>query len=394
MAVGTKKINLVIFMMINVANGRGVPQFVLNFINFIPREKFNITLVQSDFTDIERLDRNDYEQILKSIRVITFRDVVSKFNFLMKSSITQIFLYAFIKPFVMRINKYMLNRETKEALRQADIVYLTSNYYASMVWKNIKLVGSCHTFYTRNGTLGKIYGQLTKIGILNRFPLIHVFPGYEHFFENKNRSICVTPLPINCSRFLPSETAASGKVKLLFVGGLDKSKGLDILLDAFENLNKQKFELHIAGRGEMENLVSGRENENIIYHGKLSQLDLEKLYRSCDIFVSPTRSDTYSTVVLEALSSGLYVIVSDMLSGIFDVYQKNGFLTYCRNDPKEFQKMIDLCSSRILTPDEKMKLHEMVCRYHDPERIFGDLASCLSNFHHKVESTTSVKKFN
>lgn len=377
---GNKKVKLVIFMNINVSNGRGVPRFVLNMVKYFPKEKFDITLIQSDWSDSSRLEPKEYEPILNNIRVIEYNDIVNKFNFLMKSKILKSLLLALIKPFLMKLNRHTLPKEAKLTIKSADIVYLTSNYYSLMIKKKNGVMGSCHTFYVRNGKLGKIYGRLTKLRWLNRFPLMHTFPGYELYFDKQNTRMCSLPLPIEWRQFLPTSNNRTGKIKLLFVAGLDKSKGLDVILDSYQLLDKNKFELHIVGRGGMENEIIGREVEGIYYYGALSQEELSKKYASADIFVYPTKSDTYSTVILEALSCGLIVIASDMLKGIFDVYAKQGYLRYCKNDSKSFASTIISSEDMILGPESRFELHDMVGVSHDPRLIFESLSDFMISY--------------
>ena len=92
--------------------------------------------------------------------------------------------------------------------------------------------------------------------------------------------------------------------------------------------------LHIVGKGSLENFV--RENAStgigIVYHGGLAPSELAALYRRCDVFIFPTSHETYGNVVLEALASGLYVIASDALIGLFDEFNKLGVLEYVPND--------------------------------------------------------------
>ena len=44
------------------------------------------------------------------------------------------------------------------AFRNADLVYLTSNYYAPLVWKNKNIMGSCYNFFPGTVLLGKFMG--------------------------------------------------------------------------------------------------------------------------------------------------------------------------------------------------------------------------------------------
>ena len=50
---------------------------------------------------------------------------------------------------------------------------------------------------------------------------------------------------------------------------------------------------------------------NVVFTGFLFGEDLSRAYASSDVFVFPSTSDTFGNVVLEAMASGLPVIVSD-----------------------------------------------------------------------------------
>lgn len=101
--------------------------------------------------------------------------------------------------------------------------------------------------------------------------------------------------------------------RLLFVGSLDKNKRiLDIIESVIEINNQEKeFELHIVGDGPLKNKVIkySEQNKSIKYLGRITDLKkMKKEYEEANIFVMPSKTETFGIVYLEALSQGCKVI--------------------------------------------------------------------------------------
>lgn len=105
------------------------------------------------------------------------------------------------------------------------------------------------------------------------------------------------------------------------------------LIEAFKTIG-DLANLTIAGNGESREMV-GKLSKIVgfTYLGPVSEEVLSKLYSESDILVVPTMCDIFPLTVLEGASSGLYVIASAHLRGIFDDLQNNGFLCYTNPDP-------------------------------------------------------------
>jgi glycosyltransferase involved in cell wall biosynthesis len=103
-------------------------------------------------------------------------------------------------------------------------------------------------------------------------------------------------------------------LKLLYVGRVSKEKNLETLTAAFRRLvpTRPDLCLVVVGDGpyreEMEASLAGLP---AYFTGTLNGEDLARAYASCDLFVFPSKTDTFGRVVLEAQASGLPVIVSD-----------------------------------------------------------------------------------
>jgi glycosyltransferase involved in cell wall biosynthesis len=96
---------------------------------------------------------------------------------------------------------------------------------------------------------------------------------------------------------------------LLFVGRISHEKGIMELVSLYETVKakNKKIKLVIAGTGpaldELKKAIP-----DAIYLGWVKQERLPSLYSSADLLVLPSKFDTFSCVVLEALSCGLPVV--------------------------------------------------------------------------------------
>jgi len=109
-----------------------------------------------------------------------------------------------------------------------------------------------------------------------------------------------------------TKRGAKGPV-LLYVGRISKEKDLNLLAEIMPTLREKagSFTLAIVGEGpyraELEALLP-----DAIFTGILSGRELGIAYASADLFVFPSTTDTYGNVVVEAMSAGLPVAVSDV----------------------------------------------------------------------------------
>lgn len=108
---------------------------------------------------------------------------------------------------------------------------------------------------------------------------------------------------------------AGGKPKILFVGGDFERKGGRLLLEVFAERFLGRAELHLVTNAPLPPLPA-----DVFVHAGLTTDDprLRELYRSSDLFVLPTLSDTSSWVCLEAMASGL-AVVTTRVGGIPDL---------------------------------------------------------------------------
>ncbi len=143
--------------------------------------------------------------------------------------------------------------------------------------------------------------------------------------------ITVTSPGVDVDRYCPDSQARAddGVVRILFVGGDLMRKGGDLLLRwfteqvAYRKRSDPLLELHLVTRDTPPDPLP----HGVHLHQGIANNSpqLIALYQSCDVFVLPTRADCYSLVALEAMASGLPVVISD-LGGIRDIVGSAGTL--------------------------------------------------------------------
>jgi len=100
------------------------------------------------------------------------------------------------------------------------------------------------------------------------------------------------------------------KLNILFVGRIEKRKGLIYLLKAFEILKQryQNIRLIIIGEGErrkkIERIVKKHKISDVFFEGQVEDGDLIKYYRTADICCFPSiYGEAFGIVLLEAMAS-------------------------------------------------------------------------------------------
>ncbi|MBR2133971.1 MAG: glycosyltransferase family 4 protein [Eubacterium sp.] len=110
----------------------------------------------------------------------------------------------------------------------------------------------------------------------------------------------------------------NGTKKIVFVGRLINKKGLMLLLDAVDNMDKSlDFTLEVFGDGplksDMESYIKAHSlEEKVTLHGAVEHTRISEAYKNGDIFVMPSLRETSGNVLIEAMAHRLPVVALDM----------------------------------------------------------------------------------
>jgi glycosyltransferase involved in cell wall biosynthesis len=105
------------------------------------------------------------------------------------------------------------------------------------------------------------------------------------------------------------------KIVLLYVGRVSKEKDLDVLHRSYRAIRDDypNLALVIVGDGPYLKELKERMSDlnEVIFTGFIEGKELADIYCGSDIFVFPSTTDTYGTVLLEAQAAKLPAVVSD-----------------------------------------------------------------------------------
>lgn len=102
--------------------------------------------------------------------------------------------------------------------------------------------------------------------------------------------------------------------RIVFVGRVDKFKGIDLLIDSLSKLNSDNIEhIDIVGDGDLLTVLSNvllQHGVSFTAHGFVSQERLFTILEKSDIVLLPSRSEGFPKVVAEAMAYGCIPVVS------------------------------------------------------------------------------------
>ena len=193
-------------------------------------------------------------------------------------------------------------------------------------------VGTFHAFAKSN--VGYYYGRRFLQPYLERLHRgIAVSEPARAFFNRyfPNYPLRVIPNGIDTSVYTrglsPIRHLRDENVNILFVGRLEKRKGLGDLLRGYEFMKARvpRTRLIIVGdgplHGQVESFISRHRLPDVVMAGYVPDTVLPRYYCSADIFCAPaTGRESFGIVLLEAMSTGLPVVATEV-SGYMSVLE-------------------------------------------------------------------------
>lgn len=138
---------------------------------------------------------------------------------------------------------------------------------------------------------------------------------------------------VDVERFSPTADPAfsDANAVVLYVGRLDRGKGLNDLIDAHARLG-QSASLYLVGDGELESELRKRvrvhgTEDRVAFLGPIDHEDVHRFYAACDVFCLPSYQEGFGIVNVEAAACAK-PIVSTRLEGIEEYLEhgEHGFL--------------------------------------------------------------------
>ena len=158
--------------------------------------------------------------------------------------------------------------------------------------------------------------QAIKYG-LNKNKMVMIYNGVEDKINKSN-------LKLNWDE---------NKINLLFVGRLDRQKGLDLFLDVYDKMKLENIHLYVIGTSVLDDNLP-KSTKYVTYLGWVDNKDIDVYYQACDAVIMPSRWEGFGLVAIEAMKNSKAVIVSNR--GALPELIKEDFTGYIFNIDDEF----------------------------------------------------------
>jgi glycogen synthase len=120
-------------------------------------------------------------------------------------------------------------------------------------------------------------------------------------------------------RIVRPEPVGEGGLRVLFVGRLEERKGIDVLLQVLVRVLRGHTHVYVDIVGNTQ--IVGRNGktyqdeftddgaaisfrDRVVFHGEVSDEELRGFYEACDIFVAPSRFESFGLMLVEAMMFG------------------------------------------------------------------------------------------
>ncbi|WP_394218260.1 glycosyltransferase [Halobacillus trueperi] len=100
------------------------------------------------------------------------------------------------------------------------------------------------------------------------------------------------------------------KINLLFIGRFDKAKGLDILMQFFNDNLMEYIDLYLIGESVLED-TNTKIPKNVVELGWVDNKYIDSYISESDAVIIPSRWEGFGLIVLEAMKNSKAVIVSN-----------------------------------------------------------------------------------
>lgn len=113
-------------------------------------------------------------------------------------------------------------------------------------------------------------------------------------------------------RFRAELSIPDNRMLIAFTGRLIPEKGIGLLIDMMRLLESEPVDLVVAGDGPLRTQIEAAGLAHVHLVGRLDQPDIAALLKEADLFCLPTRSEGFSTSLLEAAACGTTSLVTDV----------------------------------------------------------------------------------
>ena len=173
--------------------------------------------------------------------------------------------------------------------------------------------------------------------------------------EYETKCVVLPGVAMNPSEVTRCQQGLRSPVRMIFVGKLEPSKGVELLLYALSMLKNSDWVLDIYGVGAQAQLYQAMAeklglNEKIRWRGFVVNVEVLKDYQNADLFVFPSLKEPAGGALLEAMAAGLPVICVDAGGPAYAATEECGIKIPLRDKEKMTADLADAIDRMLGDP--------------------------------------------
>lgn len=181
------------------------------------------------------------------------------------------------------------------ARRALGLVPVPRFWHQRLIWRKRLPAAMCHALLYNSERVAEAYESTYGFSRSKR----HVIPNGEFNYDDE-----------------PSRTAGM-PMRIASVGRVTEAKGADLLFDAFTMVARRHPEARLTYFGDGD--LIGKLSAKAVEHGLKDRVSFRgyvssrpEIFRSMDICVQPSRRESMSNAVIEAMARGIPCVVADV----------------------------------------------------------------------------------
>jgi len=204
----------------------------------------------------------------------------------------------------------------------------------------------------------------------------------------------IIPNGIDLAHFSPNvppiDEFCDGKLNILFVGRLERRKGLNYLIKAYKRVREEfsNSRLIIVGPGtrprkKYEKWIIRSGLQDVVFVGYVAYDELPRYYKTADIFCSPaTGRESFGIALLEAMAVGKPIVASN-IDGYANLMTDGveGLLVPPKDERALAEALLSLMANESLRQQMEASVRHTAERYdwkHVAQRVFDYYVKTLS----------------
>ena len=213
-----------------------------------------------------------------------------------------------------------------------DIIHLHEPLMPMLCTTTLRLSQTVNvgTFHAHGGRLGYNFGKPVSTIFLRKWArklngrIAVSRPAMEFANRHIPGQYTIIPNGVDLEDFFPDvppiDEFCDGKVNILFVGRLEKRKGLNYLLKAYRQAKREvpNSRLIVVGpctrlRRKYEKQIMRSGIKDVVFVGYVNNDELPRYYKTADIFCAPATScESFGIVLLEAMAVSKPIVASNI----------------------------------------------------------------------------------